>query len=716
MKWNDLAFWKKLSIAFGALLALLIVSSGVSYTGMLSTLKGAQRTELINNLNSLFYEKTIDHYRWLNKVDRVLLDGEGTRLGVQIDDHNCKLGAWLYGDGRRQAELAIPELAPLLSALEGPHARMHASAVEIDKVLADRNGANPGAVSDRALAIYNAQTLEAIDGIGQVMSNMADLLEKETGTAAVLQHHTASTTTTRIVVIALLALFTGIGFSLFMTRYLTVRINKLSDFSALLAEGDFTGRIDIDQKDEIGQLAGSLKRTQRDLSHMFTATIDEVVSLSSSSDSLFGVSRQLADGAENMTGRANTVAAAAEEMSSNMNSVAAASEQASTNVNMVAAATEEMTATVKDIAANSDKGRTMTKEAVANAESASVKVDELGSAAEEISKVTEVITEISEQTNLLALNATIEAARAGEAGKGFAVVANEIKELAKQTAEATQGIKAKVEGIQNTTSATVSEIEQITQVIQNVNDIAASIAKAVEEQSISTAEIAENVAQASQGIQEVNENVAQSSAVSAEIARDIAQVSRVSVEIKDSSDRVSGDAGNLSDASSRIKEMMMRFKIEASEVSSTEKALTTINESNVPDLINWDASIELGIKVFDTQHRRLVELINDLNRAMKLRKSREILTGIFAELVDYTQRHFGDEEKMMRQHDFNELQEHESQHKHFAEKMAEMQQQIKAGNAMVTMDLMAFLKDWLIKHIKGTDKQYRAFFKAKGVL
>jgi hemerythrin-like metal-binding protein len=144
--------------------------------------------------------------------------------------------------------------------------------------------------------------------------------------------------------------------------------------------------------------------------------------------------------------------------------------------------------------------------------------------------------------------------------------------------------------------------------------------------------------------------------------------------------------------------------------------LTTINESNVPDLINWDASIELGIKVFDTQHRRLVELINDLNRAMKLRKSREILTGIFAELVDYTQRHFGDEEKMMRQHDFNELQEHEAQHKHFAEKMAEMQQQIKAGNAMVTMDLMAFLKDWLVKHIKGTDKQYRAFFKAKGVL
>ena len=100
---------------------------------------------------------------------------------------------------------------------------------------------------------------------------------------------------------------------------------------------------------------------------------------------------------------------------------------------------------------------------------------------------------------------------------------------------------------------------------------------------------------------------------------------------------------------------------------------------------------------------------------MKLRKSREVLTGIFAELMNYTQRHFGDEEKMMRRYDFDGLQEQEAQYTHFAEKMAEMQQQMETGNVMVTMDLMDFLKAWLIKHIKGTDKQYQAFFKAKGV-
>jgi methyl-accepting chemotaxis protein len=152
-------------------------------------------------------------------------------------------------------------------------------------------------------------------------------------------------------------------------------------------------------------------------------------------------------------------------------------------------------------------------------------MDQLGAAANSIGKVIETITDISEQVNLLALNATIEAARAGEAGKGFAVVANEIKELAKQTAAATQDIKEKIEGIQGTTSMTVGQITEITQVINDVNDVVGNIATAVEQQSAATKEIATNVAQASQGIQEVNENVNQSSSVSGEISRDIAGVS-----------------------------------------------------------------------------------------------------------------------------------------------------------------------------------------------
>jgi methyl-accepting chemotaxis protein len=188
-------------------------------------------------------------------------------------------------------------------------------------------------------------------------------------------------------------------------------------------------------------------------------------------------------------------------------------------------------------------------------------VDELGNAAQEISKVTEVITEISEQTNLLALNATIEAARAGEAGRGFAVVANEIKELAKQTANATLDIKTRIQGIQKSTDTTVTEIEQITEVIHAVNELVATIATAVEEQAVTTQEIANNVAQASLGIGEVNERVADNSTVSSDIAASISQVDDVAGTMRQSSAKVNENSGNLLQLAKQLNDMVARFKI-----------------------------------------------------------------------------------------------------------------------------------------------------------
>ena len=549
VSWNNLSIRKKLALAFGTLLLLLVISAAISYNGIGTIIDQNRHSQHADITHEIFSEKMMDHYRWLVAVDQVLMAGKASRLGVQTDDHDCGLGKWLYGQERKAAETEFPALAPLLRQLEVPHARLHESAQHIDAVLARRGTDDDATINANALDIHHNQTLAAVEGVTSVMKEINQLLEHESEKAAEQLLSTSHGTETKVVAIALAALAVGILFSLFMTRYLTTRISKLTEFSARMAKGDFTGRLEIDQEDEIGRLAASMKQTQADLSQMFGATIDEIVSLSASSDSLFDVSRQLADGAQDMTGRANTVAAAAEEMSSNMNSVAAASEQAATNVNMVATAAEEMTATVREIAGSSEKGRAITNDAVTKAENASIQVNELGGAATQISKVTEVITEISEQTNLLALNATIEAARAGEAGKGFAVVANEIKTLAKQTAEATQDIKAKVEGIQNTTASTVQEIEEISGVIGNVDEIVSSIATAVEEQAATTREISENVAQASQGIGEVNQNVAQSSAVATEIARDIAQVSHISGEINDSSSRVSGDAGNLNSSS-----------------------------------------------------------------------------------------------------------------------------------------------------------------------
>ncbi len=313
--------------------------------------------------------------------------------------------------------------------------------------------------------------------------------------------------------------------------------------------------------DEITSLSAYFNAFLTKLQEMVKVIVSGVGIMSKSSGDLSEISGQMAGRATTMADKANLVAAAAEQMSASMNSVAAASEEAATNVKMVATATEEMATTINEIARNSEKARGIAGDAVHRGKSASDKVNTLGQAASDIGKVTELITEISEQTNLLALNAAIEAARAGEAGKGFAVVANEIKELARQTPEATQDIKNKIEGIQSSTSETVREIGQMSEVIGKVNEIVSVIATAVEEQSVTTREIAGNVANASTGIEEVNRNVAQSSSVAEDIAGDISNLNGTAAEMSESITKVKVNADDLSGLAARLKEMVGKFTV-----------------------------------------------------------------------------------------------------------------------------------------------------------
>jgi methyl-accepting chemotaxis protein len=219
-------------------------------------------------------------------------------------------------------------------------------------------------------------------------------------------------------------------------------------------------------------------------------------------------SQAIASAAEELTATSQQMSSNSEETSTQSNVVASASEQVSKNVATVATSAEEMSSCVKEIAKNANEAAKVATSAVKAAEDTNKTVAKLGLSSIEIGKVIKVITSIAQQTNLLALNATIEATRAGEAGKGFAVVANEVKELAKQTAAATEDISGKIEAIQTDTKGAVAAIGQISSVISQINDFTNTIASAVEEQSATTNEIARNANEAAKGSTEISKNIA----------------------------------------------------------------------------------------------------------------------------------------------------------------------------------------------------------------
>lgn len=344
-------------------------------------------------------------------------------------------------------------------------------------------------------------------------------------------------------------------------RFVNKPMQKLLDMTGMIGNGDLTAKMDVKGRNEISHMCSRMNDMCDNLRSMVNDIVSGNKQLAGSSDQLSSISEQMSAGAEQTSGKSNQVSQTAEQMSSTMSTLAAAIEQASTNTSVIASSAEEMAATINEIAQNSEKGRSISAEAVSDARDTSEKVHELGTAAQEIGKVTETINEISEQTNLLALNATIEAARAGEAGKGFAVVANEIKELARQTAEATGEIKKRIEGIQGSTDTTVTHIDKISKVINEVNDIVATIATAVEEQSVTTNEIASNVAQASQGIKEVTENIVQSSSFASDIATDISEVNQAASDMANSSSQVNLSAGELTKLAGKLQEVVGRFKL-----------------------------------------------------------------------------------------------------------------------------------------------------------
>jgi methyl-accepting chemotaxis protein len=302
-----------------------------------------------------------------------------------------------------------------------------------------------------------------------------------------------------------------------------------------LAKGDLTARVTVNTRDEAGRLAAALNEAARSMHESIAAIAHNAQTLAASSEELSAVSTQMGANAEETTTQSGVVSAAAEEVSR--------------NVQTVAAAAEEMGASIREISANASKAAQVAQTAVSSADATNATVAKLGVSSAEIGSVIKVITSIAEQTNLLALNATIEAARAGEAGKGFAVVANEVKELAKETAKATDDIARRIEAIQGDSRGAVSAIAEIAGVIRQINDISGTIASAVEEQAATTAEIGRNVEEAARG--------------STEIAGNITGVANAAQSTSEGVTNAQQAARGLAQMAAELHQLVSRFTLEA---------------------------------------------------------------------------------------------------------------------------------------------------------
>ncbi|ABS01540.1 methyl-accepting chemotaxis protein [Kineococcus radiotolerans] len=408
------------------------------------------------------------------------------------------------------------ERAVVAGVEEDVHAWFEALRAEYALAATDRDAAV--AVSFGA----NRDARKAYEGV------LAEETERAGTALAAGQDFAATVRRGQLAVLTLLvvSLAVAVGAALVARRSIVAPLRRVTDVLARVSDGDLSATVDLDTRDEIGSMARALDHSTVRFRTAMQQITGSAGRLAGYAEQLTRVSTQLSDGAEQSADQSKVVSAATEEISANIGTVAAAG--------------DEMSSAIREIASSTAEASSVAAAAVSSAAEASATLERLSASSREIGDVVKLITSIAEQTNLLALNATIEAARAGEMGKGFAVVAGEVKELAQQTARATESITSRVGTTQADAVAAAAAIADIGEVIARIDGLQSTIAAAVEEQSATTSEMVRNVTEVSTGSQEIASSVSGMAASAADTTVSATATARTAAEVDDTARELQG--------------------------------------------------------------------------------------------------------------------------------------------------------------------------------